>query len=208
MILRATTLALTLLIATAAAKPAPAPALTASDKALVDKTAAYLQGLRSAEAKFSQTDPRGGVTTGTFSLQRPGKARFAYDPPADLTVVADGANVDVYDGKLKTFDQYPLKRTPLALLLGSEVRFDKAAVVAAVSHDKAGFTITVRDAKKQAQGQLSLHFSTTPIALTGWVVVDAQGGKTTVTLSGLKGGVALAPSLFVLRDPNPHTIKP
>jgi len=215
MMFRSTALTLTLLIisggtglSVSSAKPALPATLSAPDRALVDKAAAYLQGLKSAEAKFSQTDPRGAVTTGTFSLQRPGKARFAYDPPADLTVVADGLNVDVYDGKLKTFDQYPLKQTPLALLLGSEVRFDKAVVVAAVSHDKTGFTVAVRDVKKQAQGQLSLRFSTFPIALTGWVVVDAQGGKTTVALNGLKSGVALTPGLFILRDPHPHTIKP
>ncbi|MFV4677451.1 outer membrane lipoprotein carrier protein LolA, partial [Mycobacterium tuberculosis] len=73
--------------------------MSAADAALVDKAAAYLQGLKSAQARFSQTDPRGMVTTGTFSLQRPGKARFAYDAPTDLTVVADGVNVNVLDGK-------------------------------------------------------------------------------------------------------------
>jgi outer membrane lipoprotein-sorting protein len=148
------------------------------------------------------------VTGGTFSLLRPGKARFAYDAPTDLTVVADGVNVNVLDGKLKTFDQYPLKQTPLALLLGSEVKFDKAAVVTSVAREANGFTVTVRDAKKQAEGRLSLSFSATPLVLTGWTVVDAQGMKTTVRLSGLKTGLALDAGLFVLRDPHPHTFKP
>lgn len=208
--LRSTALCLTLLsvFGTTSLPVAAATSAPPTDMAVVAKAAAYLQELRSAEAKFSQTDPRGAVTTGTFSLQRPGKARFAYDPPADLTVVADGVNVDISDGKLKTFDQYPERQTPLALLLGSEVRFDKSVVIAAVSRDKAGFTITVRDAKKQAQGELSLSFSTAPMSLTGWSVLDPQGGKTTVVLSDLKSGVSLAPSLFVLHDPHPRAIKP
>jgi outer membrane lipoprotein-sorting protein len=191
------------------AKPKPgAPAVSAADQALIDKAATYLQGLRSAQAKFSQTDPRGTVTTGVFSLQRPGKARFAYDPPAELTVVADGTNVNVADGKLKTFDQYPEKNTPLSLLLSDTVKFDKAAVVTAVMRDKSGFTLVARDATKQAEGKLSLHFSTAPMALTGWSVVDAQNQTTAVRLEGFKTGVALGADLFVLHDPHPHTFKP
>lgn len=191
-----------------ARQPAPASRPAASDRALIDRASTYLQGLTSAEAKFSQTDPRGAVTTGTFSLQRPGKARFAYDPPAGLTVVADGINVNVYDARLKTFDQYPLKQTPLALLLGADVRFDRGALDAQAFRDPAGFAITVRDARKRSEGQLTLRFSQAPLTLTGWTVVDGQGGKTSVTLSGLKNGVALAPGLFVLSDPHPRTFRP
>ena len=191
-----------------AARTTPAAALAPADKALVEKAAGYLQGLKSAQARFSQTDPRGAITTGVFSLQRPDRARFAYDPPAALTVVADGVNVDVADAKLKTFDQYPLKQTPLSLLLGDDVKLDKDAVVASAVRDKAGFAITLRDARKHAQGQLVLRFSNTPLALTGWTVLDGQGGRTTVTLSDLKSGVTLEPGLFVLHDPHPHVFKP
>lgn len=195
----------------AAAKPATPPpaALSKADKALMDQAAAYLNGLKSAQARFSQTDPRGAVTGGTFYLQRPGKARFAYDAPTDLTVVADGVNVNVYDGKLKTFDQYPVKQTPLTMLLGTNVKFDQAVVVTGVERTKDGFTVSIKDKKKQADGRLDLNFSTGPMALTGWTVLDAQGLRTTVRLSGLKTGVALDSGLFVLRDPRPaHTFKP
>lgn len=203
------TLKTTALIALALAAAAPAyAALAPADQALVEKAAAYLGGLRSAQARFSQTDPRGAVTTGVFTLQRPGKARFAYDPPADLTVVADGINVNVADGRLKTFDQYPQKNTPLALLLGEKVSFDKSVTVVGVARDKAGFSITAKDAHKLAEGRITLDFASTPMALTGWTVIDAQGQKTTVRLSGLKSGVAVSPSLFVLKDPHPHTFKP
>ncbi len=174
----------------------------------MDRASAYLSGLKSAQAKFSQTDPRGAVTTGTFSLQRPGRARFAYDPPADLMVVADGVNVIVHDARLKTFDQYPLKQTPLSLLLGDQVKLTGAAAVAGVTRQGGGFSVMLRDARKQAQGGLTLAFTVSPLALSGWTVADAQGMKTTVKLSGLKTGVGLDPALFVLRDPRPHTFKP
>ena len=191
-------------------KPEPAPILSAADKALIDSAGAYLSGLKTAQARFSQTDPRGAVTGGTFYLQRPGKARFAYDAPTDLTVVADGVNVNVYDGRLKTFDQYPLARTPIALLLAADVKFDRAAVMTGVVRDKSGFTVIVRDVKKQAEGRLLLSFSTAPVALMGWTVIDGQGLKTIVRLNGLKSGVGLDSKLFELRNPTPKPsrIKP
>lgn len=191
----------------ALAAPDPIP-LSDADKALVQKATDYIQNLKTAQARFTQTDPKGSVTTGTFSLQRPGKARFAYDAPAALTVVSDGYNVNVYDARLKTFDQYPLGQTPLVLLLARQVRLDRGVAVVAVEHTKDGFTITARDARKEAEGRISMSFSDSPLMLRGWSVVDAQGLKTTVALEPLKAGLALSGDLFVLRDPRPHFGKP
>lgn len=190
------------------AKPARPAAAPSTDEAIVRRASAYLSGLKSAQAKFTQTDPRGAVTTGTFSLQRPGRARFAYDPPADLTVVADGANVNVQDAKLKTFDTYPLKQTPLAILLSERVKLTEGVAVGAVNRSAGAVSITVRDARNPAQGSLTLDFNVSPMALTGWTVVDATGQQTTVKLSGLRTGVALSPSLFVLHDPRPQMFRP
>ena len=109
---------------------APAPAvLNAEQKALVDKATAYVQGLGSAKGRFVQTDARGTRTQGTLYLQRPGKARFAYDAPAGLLVVSNGANVNIWDSRLKTYESYPLSKTPLNLLLAREVRLDRGVVI-------------------------------------------------------------------------------
>src|SRR5882724_11326317 len=70
-----------------------AAALSADDQALVDKAVAYLQGLAEARGRFAQTDGRGAPTQGELFLKRPGKARFAYDPPSGLLVVSDGGRV-------------------------------------------------------------------------------------------------------------------
>src|SRR6218665_3384756 len=103
------------------ATPVPAK-LTTEQQALLDKATAYIQGLSSAKGRFVQTDARGTQTTGTLYMQRPGKARFAYDPPAGLLVVSNGNNVNIFDSRLKTFQSYPLSKTPLNLLLAREVR--------------------------------------------------------------------------------------
>lgn len=180
---------------------ASAPILSADDKALVQKATDYIQALKTAQGKFTQTDPKGHVTRGSLFIQRPGKARFQYDPPAQLLVVADGSNVSVYDRKLKSFDQYPLSKTPLMLLLGDTVQLDRGVQIAAVDHSRDGFTIEARDARRPALGGINLTFSNSPMVLRGWTVIDAQGQKTEVTLGALTIKAALDPKLFVLRDP-------
>ena len=114
-----------------AASPASA-ALSSADQALVNQAVAYLEGLTQAKGQFVQTDPRGTVTQGTLMLQRPGKARFEYDGPNGLLVVSNGNNVNIFDSRLKTFESYPLSRTPLALLLAREVRLDRGVKITGV----------------------------------------------------------------------------
>ena len=177
--------------------------LSAADRALVDRAVAYLEGLTEAKGRFVQTDHRGRATTGTLHMKRPGKARFAYDPPSGLLVVSDGGVVSVQDKRLKTFDQYPLGATPLSLFLARTIRLDKGVTVTRVARMANGFSITARDGKKETAGQITLSFTDNPLALAGWTVIDAQGRPTRVQLQGLERATGLDRSLFVLKDPRP-----
>ncbi len=181
-------------------KPMPA-ALNAEQQALLAKATAYIQGLSSAKGRFVQTDARGTQTQGTFYLQRPGKARFAYDPPAGLLVVSNGNNVNLFDSRLKTFESYPLSKTPLNLLLAREVRLDRGVVITDIRPLADGFTIVAQDAKRQALGKISIDFSNSPVALMGWTVTDIKGGTIRVRLSDFAETADLDPKLFVLTDP-------
>ena len=196
---------LTLALAAAPlASPAFAQAaLSPADKALVDRAVAYLEGLAEAKARFVQTDARGRSTTGQLFMKRPGKARFAYDPPSGLLVVSDGGVVSVQDKRLKTFDQYPLGATPLSLFLAKTIRLDKGVTITRVARMSDGFSITARDGKKETAGTITLSFTDTPLALAGWTVTDAQNRPTRVQLQGLERAAGLDRSLFVLKDPRP-----
>jgi len=183
-----------------AAPPLVPPALSAEDQALVTRAISYLQALTSGEARFTQRDGRGQSSQGTLHLQRPGKARFAYDPPSGLVVVSDGHVVTVADKRLKTFDRYPLGATPLSLFLAKTIRFDRGVQVTRVNRLPGAFELVARDITKKTAGELTLTFSDTPLALAGWTVSDAQGRSTQVRLSGLQRTGPLDPSLFVLKD--------
>jgi len=193
---------------------APAPSFAASsslspeDQALVDKATAYLQGLKSVTGRFTQASFNGATSTGVFYMQRPGKARFQYDPPAQMVVVSDGYNVSVVDSRLKTHNQYPLSRTPLVILLAPQVRLDRGVVVTQIDKTADGFSITAREGGKEAAGRITLDFSNAPITLRGWSVIDAQGRETTVTLGALTTVSDLDPNLFVIQDDRPRSGRP
>lgn len=178
-------------------------ALSPADRALVDRAVAYLEGLSEAKARFVQTDARGRATTGQLFMKRPGKARFAYDPPSGLLVVSDGGVVSVQDKRLKTFDQYPLGATPLSLFLAKTIRLDKGVTITRVARMSDGFSITARDGKKETAGTITLSFTDAPLALAGWTVTDAQNRPTRVQLQGLQRAAGLDRALFVLKDPRP-----
>ncbi len=185
-----------------AASPRSA-ALPPASQALVDRAVAYLQGLTTAQGRFVQSDPRGFVSQGTFYLQRPGRARFDYDPPSGKAVASDGHLVSVVDRRLKTLQNYPLGYTPLGLFLAKDIRLDRGVAIGPVIEGADSFTIVARDARKPSQGQIALIFAAQPVALRGWALTDAQGATVKVSLSGFRRAAPHPAAFFHLADPRP-----
>jgi outer membrane lipoprotein-sorting protein len=187
----------------AASPPAgePSPGLSADDQKEVSRIVDYLQGLGSARSRFVQTDARGAQSEGTFYLQRPGRARFDYDPPSGLSIASDGRNVTVVDRRLKTEHVYPLASTPLDILLARNIRLDRGVAVRRVLHEGGSVTVVAEDARRKARGQIMLTFSEAPLSLTGWAVKDGRGGIVRVRLSGLSHAPPHDSGFFELPNP-------
>jgi outer membrane lipoprotein-sorting protein len=178
-----------------------ASTLTAEQQAMVNRAGDYIQNLKTVRGRFTQVDANGAITTGLLYLQRPGKARFEYDPPASLLVVSDGFNVAVHDRRLNNWNIYPLGQTPLVLLLAKHVRLDRGVVITDVEQVPGGFTIDASDGSKKAQGRITMNFSDSgAIALKGWTIVDLQGKETRVQLGPLTPADHLNPDLFNIRS--------
>jgi outer membrane lipoprotein-sorting protein len=175
--------------------------LNRAQRAKVEQAVDYLQGLTTAKGRFTQTNSRGASSSGTLYLNRPGKARFEYDAQYRMLVVADGSNVSVYDGRLKTFDKYPQRATPLAIFLARRVRLDTMTMITRFVEGPDGFQITLRDSRGGVSGSLVLDFAAAPLALRGWTVIDAQNVETRVRLASLDPTGPLDAALFTLPDP-------
>jgi len=169
----------------------------ANQRAQVAKISTYLSGLSTLIGNFVQVAPNGNRTTGEFFMQKPGKVRFAYDPPTPIDVVSDGTSMVVRDRKLSTQDVYPLSQTPLRYLLSDRIDLMKDTNVVGVSSDDVFITVTIEE--KQAligTSRLMLMIGTKDNQLKQWTVTDPQGYDTTVAVYNLNTQKKPDPDLF------------
>lgn len=184
--------------------PAAAPEITALDGA--ERAAALaaanraLNSIQHLQGRFVQTAPGGARSTGAFYLQRPGRLRFEYDPPATLLIVSDGSVVSMRDTALRTTDRTPLRSTPLNLILGNRVDLERQARVTRVSRSGPWTMITARDRSGETDGQITLNFYGEEAELRSWDVTDATGARTRITLSDVTQPASLDRGLFRLPD--------
>ncbi len=174
-----------------------APAAWAAEKLPLSQISNYLNGLKSVQTSFTQVNDDGSLSTGKLWLQRPGKMRFEYDPPNDAVVLANAGTVMIFDPKSnQPPEQYPLKRTPLSLVLARNVNLAQANMVVGHSFDGTATVVTAQDPKNPDSGRIELMFTSDPIELRKWVVHDNAGGQTTVLLGPLDGDVRVDSDLF------------
>ena len=172
--------------------PKPIPLSALSD---------WLNGLTTARADFTQINPDGSISTGRLYIRRPGRIRFEYDPPDAAVVMAGGGTVAIFDGKSnEPPQQYPLKRTPLAVILKKRVDLEREGVITGITADDVSTTVTARDPEQPEIGSIELRFTADPIELRQWIITDQDGNRTTVILGDLQTGVTLDSRLFSVMD--------
>ena len=176
---------------------------TPAAAAPLDDVAASLKATTSLGADFTQTGADGKVLTGRMILARPGKIRFQYDT-AKLLIVGNGKTLTFIDYKVNQVSQWPVKSTPLGILLASEPNLSNVAKV--VESDSTRVVVEARDPKRPEFGTLSIAFSrdaSAPggLALKGWTARDAQGGISSVVLTGARYNADLSKADFGFKDP-------
>ena len=183
------------------AAPAPTPLIGEAQTQAVQRVNAYFNAITNLQGNFEQVDSGGKHTTGRFYVQRPGKLRFDYAPPSALRIVADGNSLAIEDSDLKTVEKYPLKSTPFRLLLADAVDLDRDARIVGVERDEGSLAITLEDKSGDAAGQIKLVFDTSSeLKLKEWVIIDAQGLATTVTLNDVEPGRKVAADFFKSKE--------
>ncbi|PPQ29188.1 LolA family protein [Rhodopila globiformis] len=169
---------------------------SAADRYDIARVENYLNGLRTLKAHFIQTTEDGQISEGTAWLQRPGKMRFQYKPPAPFLLVASHGVLTFHDSSLDQTSKIPLNRTPLGILLADHVSLTGAVTVTDIQRLPGQLQMTMVRTESPGDGSLTLIFADTPLALKQWTVVDAQRRVTHVTLSDVQLGGSFDPQLF------------
>lgn len=176
--------------------------------AALSDVSAHLAAAKTMTADFVQTSAGGAVTRGTLSLSRPGRARFEYEPSVPMLVVADGQTLTLIDYEVAQVSKWPIRGTPLAVLLDPTIRLDGfARELGPTDGGLPGFvTVQARDRKHPEFGVLTLFFTRDAqapggLALSAWRALDAQGTMTQVQLSRVQYNVPISKTKFTYRDP-------
>lgn len=183
------------------AAPGPTPLIGDEQAAAVQRINDYFNGITNLQGSFEQVDSNNKQTTGRFYVQRPGKLRFDYAPPSALKIVADGHFLAIEDGDLKTVEKYPLETTPFRLLLADAVDLGRDARIVGVESQEGTLAIALQDKGGDAAGQIKLYFDTgSELKLKQWVITDAQGLATKVTINDIVPGRKVATDFFTSTD--------
>ena len=172
--------------------------LRPADQGWVSRIEDTLGKVSTLQARFRQTAADGSTTSGTATLDRPGRMRFDYDKPSPLLLVANDGRVVFQDRSVDQVTTLPLDRTPLGLLLRPEFKLSGDVTVTGFEHRDGQIRVQLVRTQSAGEGSLTLVFSDAPLALLGWSVVDAQGRTTTIALAEVQLGGTVSQSLFVL----------
>jgi outer membrane lipoprotein-sorting protein len=167
---------------------------------VVERANAYFTNLSTLVADFTQVGGDGRRQGGTLYLQRPGKVRFEYDPPATLQVIADGRSVAVRDRKLATQDLYSISQTPLKFLLRERVNLGQDIRITGIINDGDSVRINLEDSSTLGgTSRIALYFDSQVESLNQWRIVDAQGFQTVVVLGRIERGRRIDQDLFKIQ---------
>ncbi len=156
---------------------------------------AHYANVPTMKGEFLQFDEKGNQSGGVFAIKRPGKVRFDYEAPSPVEVVSNGLAVMVINNKLKTFDSYPLKNTPLKILLDDKLDIDEKSILD-VRTDPDVTTIVLGDKQLFGNSVITLLFEPETFDLRQWTIKDAQGKETSVMVFNVEENVNLSERNF------------
>ncbi|OLP42721.1 outer membrane lipoprotein carrier protein LolA [Rhizobium oryziradicis] len=181
--------------AVAASLASGSPVFAQATSSTAQKIADHFASVKTMMGEFVQFGPRGDQTAGKFYLERPGKLRFNYEQPSPMRVISDGRNVAIGNTKMKTWDVYPLSKTPLSLLLSDRIDLGHQ-MVRQVKEEQDLTTIVLGDKSIFGDQTITLMFDPKTFELRQWTVTDAQGKDTSVMIFNVQQGVNFDDKVF------------
>ena len=176
--------------------PAQLAAQSADETKLIARAEQAITELTTLKAAFIQVSSDGSVGEGSVYFRRPHQLRLDYENPATLSIVTSRIWVYV-DDKIDKFVQVlPVSETPFAPLLSETVSFRSQDVKTSASLEGGIVSVRMEKNTGEGAGRLLLEFDANSWQLRRWVITDALGIKTIVTLQNPVYGEKLANRLF------------
>lgn len=164
----------------------------------IEQAEAAIQAIDTMQADFIQIASDGSSASGKIYLRRPFQMRIDYEGTTPISLLATRVWLHIDDPYEKTVTSYPISETPLSLLLQKDVKLRGDDFTTSVE-DSGGVTqITLHRDTGEAAGTLILEFETSSFRLRRWIIEDAVGISTAVTIQNEIYGVSLDNRLFAV----------
>lgn len=174
----------------------PSIASAASPQELaVKEISNHFERVPTMKGEFVQFGPNGEQTGGTFFIQRPGRMRLNYEDPSPLMIVSNGKTLAVNNKKLKTRQFYPLKKTPLSLLLSNEIKLSDDAI-RSVDASADVTRVVMGDKNVFGDSEITLLFDPNSYDLRQWTIKDSQGKETSVMIFNVEKNISIPGKMF------------
>lgn len=157
----------------------------------------YFNQLKTLRANFTQQNPDGSESHGTFYLSRPGRMRIQYAEPDKRLMVADGVYFFYADPVNDEVSKIMLPVSPAYIILKEHVSFTEDSFrITQFSDYGKKVELTVINDDEPEYGSLTLIFDKNPFQLSRWEITSPSGQRTTVDLTNIKKGIELSKTLF------------
>ncbi len=168
---------------------------------LIDRAEAWFNKIETISADFTQVSSDGTSAEGKLLFSRPSRMKITYGDGGDLRLITSKywLHVDRPDKKILT--SYPLSATPISPILAAKVSLRLDEYETRVMPSSSGIVqIMISKDEGEGAGELILEFSEKPFQFRRWIVVDAAGVKTSVTLQNLIFNRPISNATFILPD--------
>ena len=157
-----------------------------AERVSLNKVSDYINGLTTLQADFEQINSDGSIDTGRLYIRRPGRMRLEYTAPNNALVLAGAGSVAIFDDTSKNGPTlFPLKKTPLNLLLKKNVDLHKNEMITKHTEKDENTFIVAKDPNRKSQGSIKIVFSNSPVSLQGWTITNQSNQKTKIILNKL-----------------------
>ena len=174
------------------------PSMASDD---VTRAETWFNKIRTISADFVQVASDGTSAEGKLAFRRPSRMKITYGKGDELQLITSSVwlHVDRPDERLLT--SYPISETPLSLILAEKVSLRPDGYETRVFPTSAGIVrIQIGKDDGEGAGRLTLEFSEKPFQFRRWIILDAAGIETSVTLQNIVFDQPIANEAFKIPD--------
>ena len=167
-----------------------------SDAQLILRAEQSIKNISTLEAEFTQISSDGSYAIGKFYFRRPFQMRLEYNLEQPYNLITTRKWLIVDEPADKKVTNYPISETPLKPLLEEKFSLTGEDFSTTARTDNALVEIVLGREDEELSGTLILLFETDSMNLRGWIITDAIGVETKVTLQNEIYGRKLPNKLF------------